>query len=392
MATLREHLRGDLPAGQRWAAEAAARLSADIPLHQPVRAVTQGWMQLGAGTLVDTLFVLTEDRLGFGQTAVRTSDPVSLPLHSIRAIDLIEGLPHPLNPVEVQLTNGLAMFVGWPDAFLHDVIDQLRRLLEAQPSTPVVGPAVEESTTRPTPASQPASPVTGAAANPLMAPLFADTARTHLAKAADLSPSATPEAGPSVTPEPRECVTFPDATGSGQRDAAADRFFADLEPQEADQVPPTQEREPSGEPAPPSTIPGTGHPPWEDPAMVWPAPLENVVYLGGHPRHPRRRKRTTLMLGRHGVVGVAEGVVKWSVHLRWTEVTRIDVQGADEIKFTHNQRIDLNAAAIVIEVEDGTAYVFECRSRRPASLRASLAPVINMVASARRPGRGFVAI
>lgn len=98
------------------------------------------------------------------------------------------------------------------------------------------------------------------------------------------------------------------------------------------------------------------------------------------------------MLGRQGAVAVAEGLAKWSVHLRWTEVTRIDVQGADEIKFTHNQRIDLNAAAIVVEIADGTAYVFECRGRRPASLRASLAPVINMVAALRRPGHGFVAI
>jgi hypothetical protein len=351
-------------------------------------------MQLGAGTLVDTLFVLTEDRLGFGQTAVRTSDPVSLPLHSIRAIDLIEGLPHPLNPVEVQLTNGLAMFVGWPDAFLHDVIDQLRRLVEEQPSTAPAGPSVEAPATRPAPSHHPASTATGAAANPLMAPLFADTARAHSTEAADLSPSVSADPSPSATPESGQRLAFPDETGTGHRDAAADRFFADLEPQEADRVPLISERDPSGEPAPPSPTSGadTGHPPWEDPAMVWPPPLENVVYLGGHPRHPRRRKRTTLMLGRHGVVGVAEGVAKWSVHLRWSEVTRIDVQGADEIKFTHNQRIDLNAAAIVVEVEDGTAYVFECRARRPASLRASLAPVINMVASARRPGRGFVAI
>lgn len=397
MSTLQSHLEREFPAGRHWAVEAAARLGDTFPPDTPVRAVSQGWMQLGSGALIDTLFVLTEDRLGFGQTAVLTSDPPWLPLRTIRAIDLIEGLPHPLNPVEVQLANGLAMFVGWPDDFLDPVLDRLRSLVEVGPHEPQPD-AVPAPT--PAPAVSPhemTGPTTGAAANPLMAPLFAAAATADAApRSAPVVPevdlSVSPNRPPlvAVPPSPAPDPPAPEPVDNGHAEAAADRFFAEMEPSQADVA--AALAPPSG-PESPSPPPDHGsRAPWDDPAMVWPEPIEHVVFLGGHPRHPRRRKRTTLVLGRQGVVALSEGLTRWSVHLPWTEVIRIDIQGADEIKFTHNQRIDLNSAAIVVEVADSTAYVFECRGRRPASLRASLAPVVNMVAGQRRPGPGFVAL
>ena len=70
----------------------------------------------------------------------------------------------------------------------------------------------------------------------------------------------------------------------------------------------------------------------------------------------------------------------------WHEVRRVDVQGADEVKFTHNQRIDLNGSALVVELVDGSALLVEIRGRRPATVRSSLAPVINMANAVRSTG------
>ena len=125
---LRDIFSRSFPAGEAWATEALARLGRTPDDDVPVRAIAQGWMRLGGerdALLVDTLFVLTEDELGFGQTHIHTSDPNWIPLSTVVAIDLIEGVPYPLEAIEVQFAGGLAIFVGWPEEFSQVVLDAL---------------------------------------------------------------------------------------------------------------------------------------------------------------------------------------------------------------------------------------------------------------------------
>ena len=125
---LRDAFARSFPAGPAWAVEALARLGRTPDDVDPVRAIVQGWMRLGGerdALLVDTLFVLTEDELGFGQTHIHTSDPNWIPLSTIVALDLIEGVPYPLEAIEVQFAGGLAIFVGWPEEFSRTVLDTL---------------------------------------------------------------------------------------------------------------------------------------------------------------------------------------------------------------------------------------------------------------------------
>ena len=121
--------------------------------------------------------------------------------------------------------------------------------------------------------------------------------------------------------------------------------------------------------------------PWDDPAMPWPDPYRNCVFLGGHPVHQRRRKNVVVVMRAGGLVIAAAGSNTWSIHVPWNEVRRLDVQGADEVKFTHNHRIDLNGSAMVIEQVDGSTLIVEVRNRRPATVRSGLAPVIAMANS-----------
>jgi hypothetical protein len=65
----------------------------------------------------------------------------------------------------------------------------------------------------------------------------------------------------------------------------------------------------------------------------------------------------------------------WHLHVPWHAVARLDVQGADEIKFTHNQRVNSDGSVLVADLADGTTLLFEIRAKRPASLRAALAPI-----------------
>ena len=117
--------------------------------------------------------------------------------------------------------------------------------------------------------------------------------------------------------------------------------------------------------------------------IKWPEPFRSVVYLGENPSHPRRRKGVTLAFSPAGVTAVSSGFSAWKHHIGWDEVTELEFQGADEVKFTYDHRIDVNATAAIVGLSDGTAMVFEIKSRRPSTLRSTMAPIMNAVKAHR---------
>jgi hypothetical protein len=56
----------------------------------------------------------------------------------------------------------------------------------------------------------------------------------------------------------------------------------------------------------------------------------------------------TLALTPIGVVAVSSGWNAWKVQFSWDDVADLGFEGPDEVKFTHNHRIDMNGSAMVV--------------------------------------------
>ncbi|HOT80374.1 MAG TPA: hypothetical protein PKY13_10325, partial [Microthrixaceae bacterium] len=139
------------------------------------------------------------------------------------------------------------------------------------------------------------------------------------------------------------------------------------------------------EPAPPTREASftAGPPPWQAPGAVWPDPLRGVLYLGGHPGHPRKRKNGTMMFSPNGLEVAGSGFQSWEMNMDWAFVHSMEIQGPDEIMFGDHLKIDSTSSALIITMVDETRMFFEIRTRRPPSLRAALAPVLLMVENIR---------
>ncbi len=382
-ATLRSALDQPFPAGRAWAESALWRLGLHPDAELDVRHVAQGWMRLGVGddaTLVDTLFVLTDTQLGFGQVEVETTDPHWVPLSSIVAIDLIEGVPYPLEAIEVQFAGGLAIFVGWPPALSEAVLEVLRPgTVDAEAPDGDVG----DGDVGDGDVVDADLPDGEAVDDPDRSHDIAAPAPQHATPfTADVPPMPPPPIAAlfGSEPTPSSSVVRPDERD--RHDAVADDFFSDLEATPPDASLFSLDAQGEDDVAVPE-VPEDAvavHGPWDDPTVAWPDPFRGCVFLGGHPLHQRRRKNVVVVMRAGGLVIASGGSRGWSVHAPWHEVRRLDVQGADEVKFTHNHRIDLNGSALVVELLDGTFLLVEVRGRRPASLRSALAPIMLVVA------------
>jgi hypothetical protein len=161
----------------------------------------------------------------------------------------------------------------------------------------------------------------------------------------------------------------------------ADAFFSDEHPEPAEEIASFAEEAPLIDPAPPTG--GMTPAIFANRLIPWPEPFRSVVYLGENPSHPRRRKGVTLAFSPAGVTAVSSGFSAWKHHIGWNEITELEFQGADEVKFTYDHRIDVNATAAIVGLTDGTVMVFEIKSRRPATLRSSMAPIMNAVTAYR---------
>jgi hypothetical protein len=161
-----------------------------------------------------------------------------------------------------------------------------------------------------------------------------------------------------------------------------DAFFSDEHPEPLDEI--AEFAQDPAEVAPPPP-PGGGMTPaaFANRLIKWPEPFRSVTYLGENPSHPRRRKGVTLAFSPAGITAVSSGFSAWKHHIGWDEVTDLEFQGADEVKFTYDHRIDVNATAAIVGLSDGSVMVFEIKGRRPAMLRSSMAPVVNAVKTNR---------
>lgn len=128
-------------------------------------------------------------------------------------------------------------------------------------------------------------------------------------------------------------------------------------------------------PAPPSVM-YAAQPEWWANFREWPEPFRSVTYLGGHPKHSKRRKNVTLHFTPGGLAALGGGLGNWEMEIPWSEIRSIDVEGSDELMFRSSMRIDLSSSALVVETEAGMVF-FECRLRRPASVRTALAAMSN---------------
>lgn len=142
-----------------------------------------------------------------------------------------------------------------------------------------------------------------------------------------------------------------------------------------------------------SAVPGGAEPvalqadaadaPWNHRAVQWPAPLSGVTYVGGHPDQTRKRKNGTITFGPAGLRVAGSGLQSWDLDLPWTQVTKLRIEGTDEVMFTEGVRIEPSSSAVIVELIDGAKVYFEVRMRRPGSLRSPLAPMLQLVADIR---------
>jgi hypothetical protein len=166
-------------------------------------------------------------------------------------------------------------------------------------------------------------------------------------------------------------VLFAVEEPTAEQREAEEAFFGHLEAEEhpvTGTVPAVGDR--PAVPAEAESVPG----PWDDPDLPWPEAFEDCAFLGGHPVHQRRRKTCTLLFERAGLLA-ATPRQGWHLHVPWHDVARLDVQGSDEIKFTHNQRVSSDSSVLVVDLVDGTTLLFEARRMRPATVRGAVAPI-----------------
>jgi len=479
MITLTEAFAKRFPAGSSWARQALAGIGVDFSEAVLVHDLCAGWFRLDdAAPLVDTLWVLTDDRLGIGQTNAGAGDPRWIPLTAVVAIDAIDDSPLPLLAVELHLAGGLVMCAGWPEPFAEGVVGLLmersaavaaeesdtmpRELADPAVSAAVVDPSslegldpsewVEGSvgneppttglppagryTPEPTDAGVSFAPSGDADAvaisdgwvNPfdVMDPAIANadfnrsgfTAESHEPsliagfgeRPAPVDPSASVEDRPTVSEQEPVPVDDPwfdeisfdedsldesrfdetrldetrfDAQRIGDpSEAVLDDFFGELDDG------PVTGTVPVAEPASVGAVVIELHAdapdaPWNHRAVQWPTSLSGVTYVGGHPDQTRKRKNGTIVFGSAGIRVAGSGLQSWDLDLPWTQVTKLRIEGTDEVMFTEGVRIEPSSSALIVELVDGAKVYFEVRMRRPGSLRSPLAPMLQLVADIR---------
>lgn len=435
MIQLTEAITKRFPQGNEWAAAAMSALADDAGPTMLVHDVAEGWTgdvadEAAGGTsrLVDTLFVLTEDRLGFGRAPSDDGaggsgdDRRWVRLDHIVAVDAIDDSPLPLQTIELELDDGLVLTVGWPESFTSSVVPLLIAISEGAGSTDDVMPrelvdvaglahdasalddmapstwveqpvdmpvsteevesdspqrivaALDFFNTSPEPA--PASWLEAASDSASVGEVVESDAWTSLDARHDDEPVAlgafdVPALPPQPAPPRRPFTTEESGAIPESR----------VYPERAETLPVAAPTSPLAADAVAANLAAAGSRPWNQPGMVWPDPLRGVVYLGGHPGHPRKRKNGVVVFSPSGIEVSGSGFQTWEMSMDWSFVSRLEIQGPDEVMFSEHLKIDSTSSALIVEMSDATRMFFEVRTRRPPSLRAALAPVLLMVGS-----------
>ena len=124
--------------------------------------------------------------------------------------------------------------------------------------------------------------------------------------------------------------------------------------------------------------------PWSSPGVQWPEEVRGVNYLQGYPGQRKKRKSGLMQFGPEGISLTGKGFGNWTMSIGWLFVENIEIFGPEEILFTNQIKIDASSTAIVVKATDGAEIIFEVRSRRPPSLRSSLASLSYLLEAARQ--------
>src|SRR5690606_33453256 len=97
-----------------WVTEAADQLARRYPADDVVGSPAVGRMRLGpqGAPIVDTVFVVTPEVLLFVGND-EGIEPARVLLSDVVGLDLLEGLPLPLDAIEIRVVGDLAVLVGW---------------------------------------------------------------------------------------------------------------------------------------------------------------------------------------------------------------------------------------------------------------------------------------
>ena len=387
-----------------WVTEAADQLARRYPADDVVVSAAVGWMRLGpqGAPIVDTVFVVTPDVLLFVGND-ENIEPARVLLSDVVGLDLLEGLPLPLDAIEIRVVGDLAVLVGWPQDFRDAVLGVLTGgwppaapdapdadvastattatddvlppaavtvtpgddLDTTTESVPVVDPeAVSETPTGgsdlSSPPSLPVPPSISAVEDEPDVPLIAGRAPSPR-PAEHVGPSAADEPVDAAIVEPAdatsaatEAIEAAEGTDEGdQMDEALDLVLGEL---------PEQLQDAMGD--------------------DWPEPIKHVTVLGGTGSGAKRRKHVTMHIDADGLRLTTSGFGSWSWALSPSDIVAFEVAGVDEVMFTHSLRISSDSAALFVTQPGGDQVILEVPGADPHQLR------IEMGACLLRWGRG----
>lgn len=289
-----------------------APVQQSAPAEPEPDAVARGWVVPPGASRVDAIFVLSGTSLGIGRVE-RATSPVWLDLDDLVTLDAIGEPVDGLTEVEIRMDDDRIIGAGWTDEFCDAVVAALQ-------GAPV--PANDEGE----PVDEPvAGPVADAVDDDRAA---ADDAVVAPAESAPTVAEGAGDAGVGAAPTTGAVATLTDA------DAA----------------------------------PGTAR---SGSALE----LEDVVYLGGYPGQPKRRKKCVAGMSRSAFEVSGPGDLQFRVG--WDVVRTIEVQNADEARFRMNTKVHRDASALVIECDQGVTILLEARDCPTIALRTAISQLLD---------------
>lgn len=274
-------------------------------------AVARGWVEHGGRPRAEALFVLAGDTLGIGHLDA-PEHPWWIDLRSVTAADAIGEPVGGREQVELFLSDGTTIRAAWLEDFTAPLVEALQRVA---------------GTPAPAPSPQAAAPAAPAAA-PAQAPVAPSPAPQGPAPQAPAAQAPPSQAAPAQTPPPAAATT-PTSTDGAAAEA------------------------PAGS------------------ALV----LEDVVYLGGHPDHPKKRKKCVATLTRDGIE--VTGPHELRIHVPWDQVRTVEAQNADEARFRMNTKIHRDATALVVECGPDLTILLEARDCPTIPLRSAITSLVS---------------
>ncbi len=243
----------------------------------------------------------------------RPASPVWLNLDDLVNLDAVGDPVDGLTAVEILMEDQRVIGAGWPDDFIDSIVEVLRA-------------------TAGRPTATPGSPA--AVGKPI-----SDGVETHVEAhepewAPPHDPTEAPMASPAVSQEMARVDSQAVAPAAVSEQISGDGPSAALE-------------------------------------------LEDVVYLGGYPGQPRRRKRCTVSMSRGALE--LRGPSDLHVRIGWESVRSIEVQNSDEARFRMNTKIHRDASALVVECESDVTLLLEARDCPTLPLRAAISQLLGEV-------------